>query len=310
MTFSQEQGCILIGLDAPDKAFARFAYDEQIIVFMRNLPGSRWNPSKGYWTFAYQPNSIKKLNTAFKPRLRFDRSLHIARLVQELRTKKYSLQTLKQYVRFNTEFLLYCKKEASEVIETDMKKYLSFLAENRDLSASSLHCAISALKFFYFTVLKRQFAYELKRPRKDRKVPLVLNAEEILCLFSNIPNVKHRLLLMIIYSSRLSVSEAVSLRISDIDMNRNRIRIRSAKEQNDRYTVLSSVAAATLKQYLDHDRPETWVFPGQNPSCHLSIRTAESVFKNALRKAGISKEASIHSLRLAEFRDVVLEAQH
>jgi len=139
-------------------------------------------------------------------------------------------------------------------------------------------------------------------------LPIVLSMEEVLALIHAPSNAKHRALLAVAYSAGLRVSESVALRWGDIDRKRKMIFIRQSpvrqKEgDQERYSLLSKIAIQLLDEYTRY-RPAPpaaadWIFPGQDPANHLSIRTAEKVFENARKDAGILKDVSIHSLRHA-----------
>jgi site-specific recombinase XerD len=181
--------------------------------------------------------------------------------------------------------------------EGDIKKYLVHLNKDRKVSASAMNLAISALKFFYHRVLGRNFIREQRRPRQDRKLPIVLTKSEVKLLLAQIHNPKHRLLLMLAYSSGLRVSEVVSLKRQQIDLKRKTIHILTSKGRKDRYTMLSELAAASLETYYDLAGIEEWLFPGVPSVTHLSIRSAQRIFYEAARHAGIDKDISIHCLR-------------
>jgi integrase len=131
--------------------------------------------------------------------------------------------------------------------------------------------------------------YELKKELIARKY-----SRRIL---SSISNIKHRLILILIYSAGLRVGEVVRLKVEDIDAKRRLIRIKGGKGGKDRYTILSEVALDALKEYKEKYKPEKWLFPGQRKDKHITIRTAQKIFENACKKTGIKKEVTIHSLR-------------
>jgi len=160
-----------------------------------------------------------------------------------------------------------------------------------------LNIAISALKFYYGGILKKNFAYEIKRPKKDRKLPVVLSREEVFKILSSVVNIKHRAILMITYSAGLRVGEVVRLKVEDIDTERKMIHVRGAKGRKDRYTILSDVAIETLNLYLKSYQPKIWLFHGKNENSHLTVRSVEKIFDNAVKSAGVTKDVSIHSLR-------------
>jgi site-specific recombinase XerD len=118
-----------------------------------------------------------------------------------------------------------------------------------------LNIAINVLKFYYGTILKRKFIYDIKRPCKDKKLPVVLSQGEISKILSSVENVKHKAILMLVYSAGLRVSEIVKLKVEDIDSQRMLVHIKGAKGRKDRYTILSKVALETLKEYWKQYKP-------------------------------------------------------
>jgi site-specific recombinase XerD len=218
----------------------------------------------------------------------------------ELRSRKYSPRTIRSYIYYNRVLCRTLQKTPEAISTEDIKHYLAYLDKERDLSTSSMNLAISAFKFFYGYVLKKNIAREQRRPRQDKRLPAVLAKSEIKLLLDGEKNPKHRLLLMLAYSSGLRVSEVIALRRAHIDLARKTVLIRLGKGRKDRYTLLSDRAAAFIKDYcaiyaIDID---SWLFPGQGASRHLSIRSAQNIFDKALIKAGIEKPGlSIHSLR-------------
>lgn len=160
-----------------------------------------------------------------------------------------------------------------------------------------MNIAINALKFYYGEMLKRNFVFEIRRPKKDRKLPVVLSREEVFRLLSSVANVKHRAILMLTYSAGLRVSEVVKLSIEDIDTQRQLIHIKGAKGRKDRCTILSEVALESLKEYWSEYKPEKWLFSGAEDGRHISTRTVQAIFEQAKEKASVRKDVTIHSLR-------------
>ncbi len=146
-------------------------------------------------------------------------------------------------------------------------------------------------------MLKKNFVFAIKRPKKDRKLPAVLSREEISKLLSSIANVKHKAILMLTYSAGLRVSEVVKLKLEDIDTERKLIHIRGAKGRKDRYTILSDVAMNTLKLYIESYHPENWLFPSKEDNSYITVRTVQRIFEDACNKAEIKKDVTVHSLR-------------
>jgi site-specific recombinase XerD len=146
-------------------------------------------------------------------------------------------------------------------------------------------------------MLKKKFLYEIKRPRKDKKLPVILSKEEVANILSSVDNIKHKAILMLVYSAGLRVGEVVRLKPEDIDSKRMLIHVKGSKGRKDRYTVLSEIALQTLREYWKKYRPEKWLFEGAKEGRYISTRTADHIFRNACEKAGIKKEVSLHTLR-------------
>ena len=243
--------------------------------------------------------------------------LQLEDLRRELVTRKYSYKTVnpallykcgvKGYLYFNRDFLKFSGKAASEINDGGIKDYLLYLAEEKESATSTLNQAINALKFYpalfqkcgvyYGTMLKKKFVYEVRRPRKDKKLPTVLSQEEVVRVLTSLENLKHRTLLMLVYASGLRVSEVVKLRVADIDNDRMLLNIKGAKGRKDRCTMLSRTALEVLNEYLEKYKPGKWLFEGAREGRYLSIRTAQAIFEQAKGKAGIKKDISIHGLR-------------
>ena len=208
---------------------------------------------------------------------------------------KYSAKTIKAYIYYNKDLLDFTNK--TEINDSDIKDYLLYLIESKNVSTSTLNSAINALKFYYGTMLKKKFVYEVKRPKKDKKLPVVLSQEEVEKILLSVDNIKHKAILMLTYSAGLRVSEIVNLKSKDIDSKRMLIYIKMAKGRKDRYVMLSESILQILRDYWKEYRPVEWLFPGQDKEKHITTRTVEKIFSNACEKAKILKPVSIHSLR-------------
>jgi site-specific recombinase XerD len=206
-------------------------------------------------------------------KIEVDNSLYLEVLRREFVLRKYSRKTVKMYLHYNQDFLGYVGKDPTEVTNTDIKNYLYHVVGQKNVSASTLNTVISALKFYYGDILKRDFVYDIKRPKKDKKLSVVLSQEEVSKILSSISNIKHKAILMLIYSSGLRVGEIVKLRVVDIDFERKLIHIKDAKGRKNRYTILSDKAAEILREYLREYKPVNWLFHGMNPGKYITLRT-------------------------------------
>jgi site-specific recombinase XerD len=218
-------------------------------------------------------------------------------LKKELLIRRYSRTTAKAYIRYNRNLLLHSRKPPAEVTAEDIRNFLQYMIRKRGIATATVNIIISALKFYYVDVLKRDFICDISRPKKDKKLPVVLSRTEVKKILSAPRSIKHRAILMLVYSAGLRVGEVVKLKPGDIDSERMLVHVKSAKGRKDRYTLLSDIALRTLRLYWQCERPRNWLFPGQGAGRHITTRTVQQVFANACRAAGILKRASVHSLR-------------
>lgn len=274
----------------------KFPYNPDHITKIKTIEGYRWHPEERWWSVPY--SDLDRLISVFDgEKLDIDPVVWLSELEKELTTRRYSPRTIKAYLHYNEEFLKFSGKSPSEISNDDVKDHLFHLVEKKEVSTSTLNTAINALKFYYGEVLKRKFVYEIKRPKKDKRLPVVLSQEEVSRILSSVTNIKHRLILMLVYSSGLRVSEVVKLKLEDIDVERKLVHIKGAKGRKDRYTILSDTAMENLRIYMSANKPEKWLFPGKKDNTHLTTRSVEKIFEDAVRRAGIRKEVSVHSLR-------------
>jgi len=219
------------------------------------------------------------------------------KLETELRSRKYSPCTLRSYIYYNRLLCRTLQKPPEEIHAEDINVFLAGLDKNKEYSASSMNLAISAIKFFYKEVFKNDIIGEKHRPRHDKRFPMVLSKQEIIDVLKLEKNPKHRLLLMLAYSSGLRVSEVVALKKEHIDLSRKVIYVVGGKGRKDRCTLLSEKAAAFIREYYEVFNIQSWLFPGQPATHPLTIRSAQKIFDKAIQQAKIDKDVSIHSLR-------------
>ncbi|MDP6627597.1 MAG: tyrosine-type recombinase/integrase [Methanopyri archaeon] len=277
-------------------------YDEGVRDRMSTVTGRRWDKKGRFWLVPATAQMLDRLHALFGRTMTcLDPSLGRTAVVRdrmrrELVSRRYSPETVRSYLRHNDDLLRFACCGADEVDNEEVRRYLTHLVENRNVSASTLNQAISALRFQYGRIMGRKFMYDVERPRKDRRLPVVLSRDEVARLLAVTRTPKHRTALALIYSSGLRVSEAVGLRPEDIDPERHCILVRSGKGRKDRYTPLSVYALALLRDYVRAYQPDAWLFPGRD-GAHLTERSVQRAFKLSLQRAGIGKRASVHCLR-------------
>lgn len=286
-----------------DKISISFPFKPEFVQKIKTINGYRWHPEGKYWSFPCNKDTLEKIHSQFQDKVIIVEPalLKMVGLFEDLRkelvARRYSGKTIKSYIRYNQQFLEFAKKFPEDVSREDIKNYLVYLVEEARAATSSLNVAINALRFYYGNVLKQDFSYEFKRPKKDRKLPVVLSKEEVAKILSSINNLKHKALLMLVYSAGLRVSEVVNLREEDIDTHRKLIHIKGAKGRKDRYTILSDVALVVVNDYLNEYGRAKWLFPTADRKGHMTTRTVEKIFSVACDKAEINKPATVHTLR-------------
>ena len=218
------------------------------------------------------------------------------KLESELKTKGLSQKTIESYLFHNNEFLKFANKKPEEISEADVKNYVSYLSSERKYKPRSINLAFSSLKFLYSNLLNKKIMENVKIPKLDKKDPVVLSKEEIKSLLSAVENPKHKILLSLMLSSGLRVSEAVSLKIEDVNFDDKLIKIKSNKANKDRLTIMQSRLIDDIKQYLLNKKENNpYLFPIRDT--HVTIKLAQKIIKQAARKANLSKRIYCHALR-------------
>ncbi len=214
-------------------------------------------------------------------------------MIDEMSLRNFSLRTVKTYVYYNEVFLKFIDKKPQEVSEQDIKRYLLYQIK-RGKSSSSVNLAHNSLNFYYKKIMKRKFNIPFqKREQKEREVP---TQHEILQLLEVTKNLKHRLMMSLLYASGVRVSELVKIKQNHIDFEKRLLMVKQGKGNKDRTTILSELVIFELKNYLK-SRPYNSEYIFASHKGYISTRTVEVVIKTARRKAKITKNITPHSLR-------------
>jgi site-specific recombinase XerD len=214
----------------------------------------------------------------------------------ELKIRGFSQETVKSYTRHNADFIKFIKKAPDSAAEDDLKSYLAYLISDKKLSSSSVALVRSALLFSYNQVLDRGFS-SIKTPKIQRNPPAVLTKDEIKSLIDACFNDKSRLLILLLYSSGLRVSECLKMRVEDLDFKEKVCLVKQGKGKKDRVTVLSGTFAEQLKEYLNKEGiDEGAIFMNKSGEI-FSVRNAQKIVSSAAKRAGIKKIVTPHKLR-------------
>lgn len=227
---------------------------------------------------------------------------------RDLELRNFSPRTRSIYLACVRRFALYFHRSPEELGDLEIREYLHYLIKERNVSQGAVTQVYGALKFLYGTTLKRDWeGFRIPKGKMGRRLPIVLSQREVEALFGAIKNLKHRAILMTIYSAGLRVSEALHLKPSDIDSQRMMIRVEHGKGDKDRYTLLGKRNLDILREYWKKYHPQDWLFCNPSRKKPLSTTAVREAFKKALRQAGIKKPAMIHTLRHS-FATHLLEA--
>lgn len=222
------------------------------------------------------------------------------RMDRELRIRGYAENTRKSYIGRMRCFVRHFMRSPDELTAEHVKQYQLFLTKDKRVSWSTFNVHVCAIRFFYREVLRVDWNVEhIPYQKRGRKLPVILSGEEVRALLDTTTNLKHRALLMTLYSAGLRTGEAIHLQLADIDSGRMMIRVDEGKGRKDRYVMLSERLLLTLRRYWREYQPALWLFPGQDPSRPLTRGSVDKLFARARERAGIEKRVSPHSLRHA-----------
>jgi integrase/recombinase XerD len=224
----------------------------------------------------------------------------------ELTVAGYSERTLTMYTGYAREFLVSLKVPLNKI---DRDVVVGFLAKKKTdgVTGATLALAYSSLKFFFKTVLNNNALEEVKRPKKGKKLPIVLTQNEIKTLLGVIKSLRDRLMLEFMYSTGTRVSECVKLKINDLSFEDGTGMVRGGKGNKDRMIILSQKWIKTVKNYINNKKTKSeYVFTKQNGT-PISVDTVERIVKKAALRANITKHITPHGFRHA-FATHLLEA--
>lgn len=298
-----------------------FGLNKDMTRAIKTMPFYNWNDQYKYWSVPYSEKILNEIKTYAnnlgfkiiyqeekedinekKNKIAVHNIKNYRRCPEEyilkLREMRYSENTIKVYSAMFEGFINYYHKfEINTIEESMITDYLRHLVFDRKVSVSCQNQAINAVKFYYERVLGgERKIYIVDRPRKEQTLPVVLSEKEISDIIKATKNIKHKTILMTIYSAGLRIGEALSLKVKDIDSKRMQIRVEQAKGKKDRYTVLSPKTLDILRIYFKEYKPKNWLF--ESPSGNqYSRRSIQVILGMAVQKAKIKKRVTVHTLR-------------
>lgn len=222
----------------------------------------------------------------------------VRKLGQQVTLRGQSKSTLNNYMRRIALFVIHFKKLPEQIDPEEINEYLVALARDpKSPSRSSFKHMVYGLRYYYRLMGMNKNAIALPSLKKETKLPVILNQQELKELFAVPTLLKQRVVLTLIYSAGLRGQEVINLKIPDVDFERKVIHIRQSKYKKDRIVPLADSMAVGLKKYLSAENPHVWLFNGKEPDGRYSVRGLAWVMRENLKKTSIKKDVNLHSLR-------------
>jgi integrase/recombinase XerD len=221
------------------------------------------------------------------------------RMIGDMRIRNLAATTQRSYVHYVAEFAQYFRRSPEHLDLEAVRQYQLYLVEERKLSPQSINSFVSAVQFLFLTTLEMPWSKEdFPRARLDHKLPVVLAPEELQAFFENVTGVKNRAILFTCYGAGLRISEAVALKVSDVDSKRKLLRVEHGKGGKDRYAMLSPCLLEVLRAYWRIVRPTgPWLFPAWRPHKHAGAGAVQSACRDAWKSSRLGKRVTPHLLR-------------
>lgn len=298
-----------------------FPYDYELKEIVKTFPECSWEIKERVWSVPYTPTQLPDLLEFFKgkqvwldygllkkvelpekyadlPVLEIHLQTEIKRFKDWLRNRRYSESTIKTYSEAVALFFRFLKNKSPNIISNeDLEVFNRDYIIRRKYSASYQSQVINGVKLYFSILEDRQLNPEIiRRPKQPKTLPNVLSKEEVKAILQSLSNLKHRLMLLILYSCGLRRGEVLNLKLTHIHSERGLIIVKNGKGNKDRIVRLPEVLKSPLNTYLKAYKPVTYLLEGQNGGQYSEKSLAE-VLHNAVRKAGIKKPVTPHWLR-------------
>jgi integrase/recombinase XerD len=225
------------------------------------------------------------------------------RMIEDMTVRGFGEKTRHDYVRHVRTFATFVGRAPDTATAEEVRRFQLHQAET-GVGAPSINSAVSALRFLFTVTLDRpDLTRRLTVVRQPRKLPLVLSAEEVVCLIEAAPGPKYKAAFATAYGAGLRVAEVVALKVGDVDSTRMMLRVEQGKGRRDRYAMLSPQLLALLRAWWREGRrrgmmlPQGWLFPGRDPVNPLTTRQLRRAVHAAAEAAGITKRVTPHTLR-------------
>jgi integrase/recombinase XerD len=291
----------LIKHNSENRIAVYFEKNKDLIARIKQIEGARWSQQKTVWHIPDTLENRERFN--IEP---LENSLpsmeaveQIEKFKQWLRSKRYSESTITTYSEALKSFLVFYREKAiSEINNEDVIVYNNDHILKNNLSASYQNQTVNAIKLYFMTVRETKIEVDkIHRPKRAKLLPNVLSKEEVKLILNAHSNIKHKMMLSLIYSCGLRCGELLALQPVHIDSMRNIVLLKNSKGKKDRIVPLSTKILEMLRDYYKVYKPKTYLFEGQTIGLQYDARSLQLILKQALQKSGITKPATLHWLR-------------
>lgn len=213
----------------------------------------------------------------------------------ELKISKNSQYTIKNYIHANELLLNFTKKSPEKINEDDVKLFISKNME--DSSSSSIIIFLSAIKYAYSGILKKDITLGIKRPKREKKFPTVLTKDEVKKLLDSFDTRKSKLMVSLMYACGFRVSELINLKLKDVNFEEKIGYVKQGKGRKDRLFNLPEFLLEDLKEQVESQKKDNKEYLFTGPKGKLSSRNLQKITQKAAIRAEIKKEVHCHTLR-------------
>jgi integrase/recombinase XerD len=220
------------------------------------------------------------------------------RMIDDMNLRGLAPRTQDRYLHAVKALAEYYHRPLSKINERQVRKYLLYLIESKGYAKSTFNIDLSAIKFLYRRTLSREWnLLQLKGTKKSKKLPIVLSRDEVWSLLDQVQRPLPRMCLTLMYTCGMRVSEAVNLRLDDIDGKRMVIWVRNAKGYKDRSVPLPIQTLTQLRIYWLKYKPKIFLFPSKKSTVPVTTNCVQRCLKATVRQSKIQKNVSCHTLR-------------
>ena len=227
------------------------------------------------------------------------------RMLEELQRRNFAASTIRYYIRTVRDFAAYFKKPPDQLGVEELRQFQLHMLRDQKLATGTVENRMTSLHFFFKKVLKRYDPelYDMKLTRVPKKLPIVLSPEEVEKLIAAAPNLRYRIILLVLYATGLRRAEAARLKLADIDSQRMILHVRAGKNSRDRELPLTPKLLEALRAYWRacKVKPKVYLFPTRFKATEEERPVSDKVVWHACvesaRRAGLSKRMGPHTLR-------------